>query len=142
MSRSREADEDLTEIWVYVAADNPPAADRIIYALLDAERRLAVFPESGRSRDDLQPGMRAWVVGSYVVFYRVTLDALKSSVSCTAPATSATAVASSSASTRASAKQPVATSDVKAPPQRGANCNPDYVVDAQGVKRYKKECLR
>ncbi|WP_374656253.1 type II toxin-antitoxin system RelE/ParE family toxin [Phenylobacterium sp.] len=77
VSRSREADEDLTEIWVYVAADNPPAADRIIYALLDAERRLAVFPESGRSRDDLQPGMRAWVVGSYVVFYRVTPDALE-----------------------------------------------------------------
>jgi serine/threonine-protein kinase len=59
-----------------------------------------------------------------------------------APATSATAVVSSSASPRASAKQPVATSDAKPPAQRGANCNPDYVVDAQGVKRYKKECLR
>lgn len=77
VSRSREADEDLTAIWVYVAADNPPAADRIIYALLDAERRLAVFPESGRARDDLQSGMRAWVVGSYVVFYRVTPDAVE-----------------------------------------------------------------
>lgn len=72
VTRSREADEDLTAIWVRIAADNPAAADRTIHALLDAEIRLAAFPETGRRRDDLQPALRSRVVGSYVVFYRAS----------------------------------------------------------------------
>ena len=70
MTRSREADEDLTEIWVRIAADNPAAADRMIHALLDAEVRLAAFPNTGRPRDDLRPALRSRAVGSYVIFYR------------------------------------------------------------------------
>lgn len=41
-----------------------------------AESRLADFPELGRSRVDLRPGVRAWVIGSYVLFYEVEADAV------------------------------------------------------------------
>lgn len=69
VTRSREADEDLTEIWVHIAVDNPPAADRVIYAIVEAEQRLASFPLTGRVKDGLED-VRSWVVGSYLIFYR------------------------------------------------------------------------
>lgn len=48
--RTEEAEADLTEIWVYIAADNPGAADRTLLGLMETEDRLAAFPEIGRLR--------------------------------------------------------------------------------------------
>lgn len=62
---------DADEIWLSIAADSLQAADRIVSRIYDAETRLADFPELGRARDDLRPGMRSWSVGSYLIFYRV-----------------------------------------------------------------------
>lgn len=74
--RADEAEADLTDIWTHIASDNPPAADRVIIALLEAEERLARFPELGRFRSDLNLDIRSWAVGSYVLFYRPMEDGI------------------------------------------------------------------
>jgi len=44
---------DLTEIWKYVAADNPGAADRVLDEIQEAIRTLVPFPQLGHQRFDL-----------------------------------------------------------------------------------------
>ncbi len=44
---------DLTEIWEYIATDNPDAADRVIEEIRDAIRALVPFPQVGHIRSDL-----------------------------------------------------------------------------------------
>jgi toxin ParE1/3/4 len=44
---------DLTEIWEYIAADNPGAADRVLEEIHEAIRALIPFPQMGHSRPDL-----------------------------------------------------------------------------------------
>ena len=44
---------DLTEIWEYIAADNPSAADRVLAEIQEAIRALVPFPQLGHVRPDL-----------------------------------------------------------------------------------------
>ena len=74
--RTEDAEADLTAVWLYIADDNPRAADRTILALMEAEDRLARFPEIGRRRTDLVADLRSWATGSYVIFYRPTEDGI------------------------------------------------------------------
>lgn len=57
---------------VYVAQDDPDAADRWTLGLFDAVERLADFPESGRMVPELGArDVRELIFGAYRVFYRV-----------------------------------------------------------------------
>ncbi len=68
---TRKAQEDLREIRAFVAnRDTPQAADRLLRILRDKCRVVAETPGVGRPRDDLSPGVRSVVAGSYVIFYR------------------------------------------------------------------------
>ena len=62
---------DLREIWDKIAESNETAADRMIAKIVKRFPGLARFPESGRERPDLAPGLRSVVVKPYVVFYRL-----------------------------------------------------------------------
>jgi toxin ParE1/3/4 len=64
------AEEDLIEIWTYIAADNPAAADRVIDRIEDMFGRVATNPQLGQARTDLAEGLRYSVSGSYLVLYR------------------------------------------------------------------------
>jgi toxin ParE1/3/4 len=75
--RTRRAEADLVDIWIYIAADSPAAAERVIRRLEAAEGRLAQFPEMAPLREELLPGVRAWAVGEYLIFYRVDPDAVE-----------------------------------------------------------------
>ncbi len=44
---------DLNEIWEYIAADNPGAADRVLEEIREAFGALVPFPQAGYSRPDL-----------------------------------------------------------------------------------------
>ena len=44
---------DLTEIWEYIAADSPSAADRVLGEIEEAIRALVRFPPMGHTRSDL-----------------------------------------------------------------------------------------
>jgi|SRR5450432_4428927 len=70
---SPEAENDLIECWLYIAADtDPETADRVFIPVWDKCFALLKHPEMGRRRDELAPGLRSILQGSYVIFYRLT----------------------------------------------------------------------
>ena len=61
---------DLDNIYLYIAENGDPnAAAGQIERLWSAFERLCTFPEQGRKRDLLAPGLYSLVAGNYVVFY-------------------------------------------------------------------------
>jgi toxin ParE1/3/4 len=71
---SSQAQIDLDEIWLFIAEDNPDAADRFHDRLLSTFLTLAGQPSIGRSRDELRPNMSGFPVGNYVIFYLNTSE--------------------------------------------------------------------
>lgn len=59
------AEDDLLEIWLFIAEDSPHEADRFLDRLLEATKRLAEFPRLGRHRPDLGPGLHRFPVGVF-----------------------------------------------------------------------------
>jgi toxin ParE1/3/4 len=70
--RTARADGDLIDIWTYIAAENPNAADRVLDAIEARWLQLARHPYSGMARDDIASGIRHLVAGQYLTFYRMT----------------------------------------------------------------------
>ena len=58
-------------IWSYIADDSEDAADRFVDLLAGSFGNLGRNPYLGRRRDDLHQGWRSFVVGQYVVVYRI-----------------------------------------------------------------------
>jgi len=71
---SRRAREDMLDIWTYIAAENPAAADRIFDRIEQVFDMLAEHPLTGRQRPEVIPGSRSFAVTPYVIFYRVVND--------------------------------------------------------------------
>lgn len=69
---TRAAREDLVDIWTHIASDDPAAADRVLDRLDKVTTHLARNPQMGPARDDIRPGLRYLVSGSYLLLYRVT----------------------------------------------------------------------
>ena len=68
--RSAEAEEDLIKIWLDIAHDNPPAADKMLRHIDEKFVLLAANPKLGRALPELREGMRRWPVGQYLILYR------------------------------------------------------------------------
>lgn len=66
---SRRTEEELRQIWCYIAAENPTAADRLLLRIDDKLQILRDFPGAGTSRDDIRPGSRMLVEGNYLLLY-------------------------------------------------------------------------
>ena len=61
---------DITEIWEFIAKDNPLAARRVREEILDAIRKLVPFPHQGHRRNDLTSrALRFHVVRNYLIAY-------------------------------------------------------------------------
>ena len=67
---SSRARKDLDDIWLYIARDNPAAADRFIDDILKTCRTLADSPLMGRSRPELARQLRSFPHRGYMIFYR------------------------------------------------------------------------
>ncbi len=67
---SPEAENDLLEIWRYIAEDSPVNADRFVDRLYEKAQRLADFTEVGRDRPELAEGLQSFPVDQYILFYR------------------------------------------------------------------------
>jgi toxin ParE1/3/4 len=67
---SEIAQSDLTDIWAFVAQDDASAAERLINRIREKCQMLATTPKVGRQRPELDPSIRGFPVGNYVVFYR------------------------------------------------------------------------
>jgi toxin ParE1/3/4 len=68
--RSRQAEDDLIEIWRYIARDNPDAADRLLDRIERVVELLARHPLMGAARPDLRKDLRYFVSGRYLILYR------------------------------------------------------------------------
>ena len=65
-----EAARDITEIWEYIAEDNPVAARRVREEILSRIRAVAPFPHSGHRRPDLTGrSLRFLHVREYLIAY-------------------------------------------------------------------------
>ena len=61
---------DITEIWEFIAKDNPLAARRVREEILDGIRKLVPFPHQGHRRNDLTSRpLRFHVVRNYLIAY-------------------------------------------------------------------------
>ena len=75
IDRRPAAEDDLVEIWVYIARENEQAADGVLGRIERALRTLAdnpLIPLIGRARPELAPGLRSFAIGSRIAFYRST----------------------------------------------------------------------
>ncbi len=68
---TREPRKDLVSIWAFIGADNEGAAEHFVGSLVETFETLAQHPRMGRSREDLCRHCRSFVVGPYVIVYRV-----------------------------------------------------------------------
>jgi toxin ParE1/3/4 len=76
IERSHQAEKDLIDIWCYIAADSPRAADAMLDRMGRIFKKLSVSPLMGRSREELAPGIRSFPVGDYLIFYRLIPDGI------------------------------------------------------------------
>lgn len=73
------AEDDLFEIWVFIATDNPEAADRLEGDILDACARLVGRPGLGHYRRDLtdKPVRFFAVRATYLIVYDPATEPLE-----------------------------------------------------------------
>lgn len=69
VTRRPLAEADVFEIWDYIADGSFEAADRWVDRLDERLRLLATQPLMGRGRDEIEPGMRSFPFGRYVILY-------------------------------------------------------------------------
>ena len=74
---AEQAVDDLMDIWLYIASDSIRNADRFIDFIYKKCSSLCDTPEIGRKRPELLPGIRSLAVKRYLVFYRVTGEAIE-----------------------------------------------------------------
>lgn len=66
---SPEATADLADIGGYIARDNPERARTFVDELEARCAGLIEYPDTGRARADLAPGLRSKPHGDYLIFY-------------------------------------------------------------------------
>lgn len=74
---SRQAEQDLEDIWAYLTQQNQLVADKQIAQILNRFPMLSQFPDMGRKRDDLMYELRSFPVKPYVVFYKKINDGIE-----------------------------------------------------------------
>jgi len=75
---SRDAEQDLDDLWDYIADESVDAADHLLAQIFEAFEELARFPSMGHTRKDLTSyPVLFWPVGNYLVIYRCTRDPIE-----------------------------------------------------------------
>jgi len=69
-SLSEQAEDDLAEIWAFIAIDNVRAAEQTVAKIRSASQLLSEFPGMGPQRPEIRRGLRSFPVGNYIIFYR------------------------------------------------------------------------
>lgn len=76
VTRRPHAEEDILEIWAYIAEDTIVEADRWVDRLDTKLALWATQPLMGTERDELAPGIRSLAFGRYVVFFAPMPDGI------------------------------------------------------------------
>jgi plasmid stabilization system protein ParE len=66
-----EAEQDMIDIWYYIAKDNIVNADRFIEKMQKKLNWLTEFSDVGTNRDELIAGLRSIPYHRYMLYYRV-----------------------------------------------------------------------
>lgn len=67
---TRSAETDLLEAWLFIAEEDPIAADRVLDTIDGEVNTLSLQPLMGRARPELGEGVRSWPTSTpYVLFY-------------------------------------------------------------------------
>lgn len=75
--KSPAAEEDITEIWLYIAADNLAAANQFVENLKDIAELIATQPNIGVLRAALGEHIRSHAIGNYVIYYRPVTEGIE-----------------------------------------------------------------
>lgn len=67
---SPEAEQDLIDIWLYIADDQPANADHFLERLQEKVQKLTEFKDLGVERLDLGVDIKSFPVDRYVLYYR------------------------------------------------------------------------
>ena len=70
IKRTSQAEEDLIDIWSYIAEDKLSAADRLLDKIDANISLLADQPSLGPARPDIAPELRHFPVGNYLILNR------------------------------------------------------------------------
>ncbi len=74
---ARSAETDLLEAWLFIAEENPDAADHVLEAIEREASVLATQPLMGRARPELVEGVRSWPTSTpYILYYTVATDGI------------------------------------------------------------------
>ena len=69
---TQSAQTDLLEAWLFIAEENPAAADRVLDAIEYEANGLLHQPLMGKARPELAEGLRSWPTATpYILFYLV-----------------------------------------------------------------------
>ena len=74
---SESAQEDLDQIWFYIAQDDPRAANQFLDHLIARCHSYVNQPLLGERRPELGSEIRSFSVGQYVIFYRPFADGIQ-----------------------------------------------------------------
>ena len=74
---SDDAEQDLTDIWKYIAEDNPVNATRFLRKLAEKYHWLTENSQAGVNRNNLLSGLRSFPYAKYMLYYRVKNDTLE-----------------------------------------------------------------
>ncbi|NTW10744.1 MAG: type II toxin-antitoxin system RelE/ParE family toxin [Chlorobiaceae bacterium] len=69
--------EDLAEIWNYIAAENEIRADSLIDTFDWKFQEISECPIIGKNRDELYRGLMSLPVGRHIVFYLNVPDGIE-----------------------------------------------------------------
>lgn len=70
LENSPEADQDLLDIWLYIAEDSIVNADRYLDKINDTAKRLAEFRDMGTERPELAKALFSFPIDRYILYYR------------------------------------------------------------------------
>ena len=74
---TQSAQSDLLEVWLFIAEDNPEAADRVLSTIEKEAKTLLVQPLMGRARPELTEGVRSWPTSTrYILYYVPTPEGI------------------------------------------------------------------
>lgn len=75
--RTPQANEDVLDIWDYISRDSVSAADKLVRHINEMLSRMAKNPSMGVLHEEYQPGLRAFPVGNYIIFYHAIDDGIE-----------------------------------------------------------------
>ena len=71
------AQQDLLDIFDYIACDKPNAAANWVETIEQKCRLIATTPEFGEKRPEFGSDIRSSTVGRYVIFYRPVISGIE-----------------------------------------------------------------